>query len=73
MDKFKPALLVLGFYASFFGLAYLFGLSWAMAAFAIGLIVALPALRAANKRRDQRAVIERNRLIEQHFEDNIAL
>jgi uncharacterized membrane protein YkvI len=72
MEKLKPALLVLAFYASFFGLAYLIGLGWAMAVYAIGLLFAVPLLRWAGRRRDQRAVSERNRLIEQYFDDHIS-
>lgn len=72
MDKFIPALLVLAFFASYFGLAYLIGLGWAMAVYAIGLFLAVPLLRAAGKRRDQRAIAERNRLIEQYYDDHIA-
>lgn len=72
MDKLKPALLVLGFYASFVGVAYLIGLGWALALYAIGLIVAVPLLRAAGKRRDERAIAEQNRLIEQFYDDHIS-
>lgn len=72
MDKLIPALVVLAFYAGFVGLAYLIGLGWALVAFAIGLIVAVPLLRAAGKRRDQRAIAERNRLVEQYFDDHIS-
>lgn len=72
MDKLKPALLVFAFYASFVALAYLVGLGWALAFGAIGLLLAVIFLRWSGRRRDQRAVSERNRLIEQYFDDHIS-
>lgn len=72
MGELKPALLVLTFFAGYFGLAYLIGLGWAMAVYAIGLFLAVPLLKWAGKRRDQRAIAERNRLVEQYYDDHIA-
>lgn len=72
MDKFIPALLVLAFFAGYFGLAYLIGLEWALSVYLIGPFVAVVLLRRAAKQRQQRIVAEKNRLIEQFADRDIA-
>lgn len=72
MDKLIPALLVLVFFAGYFGLAYLIGLEWALGVYLIGPFVAVVLLRRAAKQRQQRIVAEKNRLIEQFADRDIA-
>ena len=72
MDKFIPALLVLAFFASYFGLAYLIGLEWAFGVYLTGPFVAVVLLRKAAKRRQQGIAAEKNRLIEQFVDRDIA-
>jgi hypothetical protein len=69
MEKLKPAFLVFAFYAAYFGVASMVGLGWALALFGVGLLVAVPISRALGRHRAKLAVAERNRLIEQYYDD----